>query len=94
MWWTGLDPRTLQPIETVRSPHEKALQRALLQFRDPKNHKLVREALVKAGREDLIGRGPRFLVPPEGVPGFKRPGPPPGPVKTARQKPSRTQRRR
>jgi hypothetical protein len=47
------------------NPHEKAMQRALIQYRDPKNRKLVVEALHKAGREDLIGYGPKCLVRPE-----------------------------
>ena len=47
-----------------RSPHEKAMQRALIQYRDPKNYRLVHEALVLAGREDLIGFGPKCLIKP------------------------------
>ena len=46
------------------SPHEKAMQRALIQYRDPKNYRLVHEALVLAGREDLIGFGPKCLIKP------------------------------
>ncbi|HML45804.1 MAG TPA: YgiQ family radical SAM protein, partial [Clostridia bacterium] len=64
MFFTGLDPRTLQPVYVPRDSHEKAMQRALLQYRRPQNHKLVREALHRAGREDLIGFGKRCLVPP------------------------------
>ncbi|MBQ2436524.1 MAG: DUF3362 domain-containing protein, partial [Clostridia bacterium] len=49
----------------ANDPHEKAMQRALIQYRDPKNHTLVREALRKAHRFDLIGYEPKCLVPPE-----------------------------
>lgn len=55
MYYTGVDPRTMQPIYVARDPHEKAMQRALIQYRKPENYKLVREALEKAGRRDLIG---------------------------------------
>ena len=64
MYYTGLDPRTMQPVFVTRDPHEKALQRALIQYRDPENYALVREALMKAGREDLIGGGPKCLIRP------------------------------
>ena len=64
MYATGIDPRTMKPVYVPRDPHEKALQRALIQYRNPKNHALVREALRKAGRADLIGWGPRCLVLP------------------------------
>jgi len=62
MYYTGVDPRTMEPVYVPKSPHEKAMQRALIQYRNPKNRALVREALRKAGREDLIGRGPNCLV--------------------------------
>lgn len=55
MYYTGLDPATLKPVYVTTNPHEKAMQRALIQYRNPKNYDLVHEALVKAGREDLIG---------------------------------------
>lgn len=64
MFYTGLDPASMKPVFVPRDPHEKAMQRALLQFYVPKNRRLVAEALRKAGREDLIGRGPDCLVPP------------------------------
>lgn len=64
MYHTGLDPRTLKPVYVPKDFHEKRMQRALLQFRNPKNHELVREALTLAGRTDLIGFGPKCLVPP------------------------------
>lgn len=64
MYYTGLDPRTMEPVYVPVNPHEKAMQRALIQYRDPKNHDLVVEALKKAGRQDLIGYGPKCLVRP------------------------------
>ena len=67
MFYTGFDPRTGKPVYVPRTPHEKAMQRALLQFRRPQNFPLVREALRQAHREDLIGTGHNCLVPPEGV---------------------------
>ncbi|MDO4537048.1 MAG: YgiQ family radical SAM protein [Coriobacteriales bacterium] len=66
IYYTGLDPRTMEHVYCPTNPHEKAMQRALIQYRDPKNHKLVIEALRKAGREDLIGYGPKCLVRPDG----------------------------
>ena len=64
IFYTGVDPRTMQPVYVPKSPHEKALQRALIQYRNPKNHDLTREALRRAGREDLIGYGEKCLVRP------------------------------
>lgn len=64
MYCTGLDPRTMEPVYVPRDPHEKAMQRALIQYRDPKNYNLVREALILAKREDLIGTGPKCLIRP------------------------------
>ena len=65
MYYTGLDPRTGKEVRTVRDPHEKAMQRALLQYRKPENWRLVKEALLKAGRADLIGFDKRkCLIPP------------------------------
>lgn len=66
MYHTGLDPLTMQPVYVPRDPHEKAMQRALIQYRLPANRKLVKEALEKAHRTDLIGYGPRCLIRPEG----------------------------
>lgn len=68
MYYTGLDPRTMKPVYVPKSPHEKALQRALLQWKNPKNHDLICEALRLAGREDLIGFDKRCLVPPRQYP--------------------------
>lgn len=64
MYYTGLDPRTMEPVYVAKNPHEKAMQRALIQYRDPKNYGLVKEALEKAGRQDLIGFGKGCLIPP------------------------------
>ncbi len=64
MYYTGLDPRTMEPVYVPVSPHEKAMQRALIQYRDPENYELVTEALRKAGRTDLIGFDRKCLVPP------------------------------
>lgn len=63
MYHTGLDPFTLKEVYVARDPHEKAMQRALLQVKDPFNYDLVKEALIKAHREDLIGNGPECLIP-------------------------------
>ena len=63
MYYTGLDPRTMEPVYVPKRPREKAMQRALMQYRNPKNHALVREALMAAGRTDLIGSGPKCLAP-------------------------------
>jgi uncharacterized radical SAM protein YgiQ len=80
MYYTGLDPRTMKPVYVAKTPREKAMQRALLQFRRPDKRRLVREALAEAGRADLIGYGKRALVPPEGRrPGAGPPGPNPNP---------------
>ena len=64
MFYTGVDPRTMEPVYIPRDPHEKAMQRALIQYRKPENYKLVKEALRKAGREDLIGCGSKCLIRP------------------------------
>ena len=64
MYYTGLDPRTMEEIYVPKSPHEKELQRALLQWKRPEKRRLVMEALHKAGRTDLIGYGPDCLLRP------------------------------
>ncbi len=64
MYYTGLDPRNMEPVYVPVNPHEKAMQRALIQYRDPKLYDLVEEALRKAGRTDLIGYGPKCLIRP------------------------------
>lgn len=65
MYYTGLDPRNMKPVYVCRNPHEKAMQRALIQYRNPKNYDLVREALILAGRGDLIGFGKKCLIRPK-----------------------------
>lgn len=65
MFYTGLNPLTMEKVYVPKSAKEKAMQRALLQFRNPKNHDLVIEALRSAGREDLIGFGKNCLVRPD-----------------------------
>ena len=75
MYCTGLDSRTMERVYVPTDPHEKAMQRALIQYRDPKNYALVREALMKVHREDLIGSGAKCLIrsaPPRPV--RKKPG--------------------
>ena len=65
MYYTGLDPRTMKPVYVPANPHEKAMQRALIQYRRPENRELVEEALRLAGRTDLIGYGPKCLIRPD-----------------------------
>ena len=77
MFYTGVDPRTMKPVYIPRDPHEKAMQRALIQYRKPENYKLVKEALRKAGREGLIGYGAKCLirpVPPKADAGGRKAG--------------------
>ena len=62
IFYTGLDPITMKPVYVPKSKEEKAMQRALLQFSNPKNYNIVYDALMKAGREDLIGNGPKCLI--------------------------------
>ncbi len=65
MYYTGLDPRDMSEVYVPRSPKEKAMQRALMQYKNPKNYDLVYEALTLAHREDLIGFGPQCLIKPK-----------------------------
>lgn len=67
MYYTGLDPATMDKVYTPVSHHEKAMQRALIQYRNPENYELVKEALIKNGRTDLIGFGPKCLIPPRNM---------------------------
>lgn len=67
MYYTGVDPRTMEPVYTAVNPHEKAMQRALIQYRNPKNYELVLEALHKAGRTDLIGFDKKCLIRPRNI---------------------------
>lgn len=62
MYYTGLDPRTMEPVYIPKDPHEKAMQRALIQYKNPANRELVKEALIKAGRTDLIGTDRKCLI--------------------------------
>ncbi|MDO5539098.1 MAG: YgiQ family radical SAM protein [Eubacteriales bacterium] len=64
MYYTGVDPRTMEKVYVPVNPHEKAMQRALIQYRNPKNYDLVKEALIKAGRTDLIGFDRKCLIRP------------------------------
>lgn len=65
MFYTGLDPRTMEPVYVPKTKQEKAMQRALLQYRNPKKYDIVYDALMQAGREDLIGYGPKCLIRPK-----------------------------
>lgn len=65
MYYTGLDPRTMRQVYVPRTPHEKAMQRALIQYRNPKNYDLVVEALTLANRTDLIGFEKHCLIRPK-----------------------------
>ena len=71
MYYTGLDPRTMKEVYVTTNPHEKAMQRALIQYRNPKNYDLVYEALTKAGRQDLIGFEKHCLIKPRKFSGEK-----------------------
>ena len=64
MYYTGLNPLTMEKVYVPRNPHEKAMQRALIQYRNPENYELVEEALLREHREDLIGFDPSCLIRP------------------------------
>lgn len=64
MYYTGLNPVTMKPVYVCKNPHEKAMQRALIQYRNPANRELVLEALEKAGRMDLVGFDKKCLIRP------------------------------
>ena len=64
MYYTELNPDTLEPVFVPKTKEEKQMQRAMLQYKKPQNHAIVKAALLKAGRSDLIGFGPRCLIPP------------------------------
>ena len=97
MFYTGLDPRTMEKVFVPRTPQEKAMQRALLQYRSPANHALVRKALRLCGQEDLIGYSKGCLVPPGGgkksapakAPQTKKPAPKKRSDKWAKAKPKK-----
>ena len=74
MYYTGVDPRDMKPVYVPKNPHEKAMQRALIQYRDPKNYDLVLEALHKAGRMDLVGYDRHCLIRPRKEQGSVRQG--------------------
>ena len=74
MYYTGIDPRTMKPVFVPRQPHEKAMQRALMQWKRPEKRPLALEALRLAGREDLIGYGKGCLLRPEKASGTGRRG--------------------
>ena len=67
MYYTGVDPRTMKPVYVPHNPHEKAMQKALMMYRKPENYDLVKEALIKAGRQDLIGFDKKCLIAPRKV---------------------------
>ncbi|QEK11924.1 YgiQ family radical SAM protein [Crassaminicella thermophila] len=67
MYYSGLDPRNMKPVYVPKTREEKSMQRALLQYRNPKNYDLVKKALILAGRKDLIGYGPKCLIKPKEV---------------------------
>lgn len=74
MYYTELDPRTMKPVYVPKNPHDKAMQRALMQYRNPANYDLVMEALLKAGRQDLIGFDKKCLIRPRQNAGFGKSG--------------------
>ena len=74
MYYTGVDPRDMKPVYVPKNPHEKAMQRALIQYRDPKNYELVLEALHKTGRMDLVGYDRHCLIRPRKEQGSVRQG--------------------
>jgi uncharacterized radical SAM protein YgiQ len=67
MYFTGLDPRTMEKVYVPKSLHDKAMQKALIQYRNPANYDLVKEALLLEHREDLIGFGPKCLIKPRRI---------------------------
>lgn len=84
MYYTGVDPRTMQPVYVPKNPHEKAMQRALIQYRNPKNYDLVMEALRVADRMDLVGFDKHCLIRPRQ--NFKKQGAGKSPVKKDKPK--------
>ena len=89
MYYTGLDPRTMKPVYVPKNPHEKAMQRALIQYRNPANYDLVKEALIKAGRTDLIGFEKKCLIRPRKLSGEKDRGKRGPKTRTARKRSGR-----
>lgn len=72
MYYTGYDPRTLEKVYTPVTFHEKQMQRALIQYRNPENYDLVKEALIKNDRKDLIGFDKKCLIPPRKISNFNK----------------------
>ncbi len=72
IYYTGIDPRTMEEVYVPKTFHEKAMQRALIQYRNPDNYDLVKEALIKAHRQDLIGFGPKCLIKDRKIVGNKK----------------------
>lgn len=92
MYYTGLHPLTMENVYVPKNPHEKAMQRALIQYRDPKNYELVKEALLRAGRQDLIGFGPKCLIRPREMAKEKRFGKKKSTIRKVHKKKGRTDR--
>lgn len=67
MYYTEIDPRDMKKVYVCKNPHEKAMQRALIQYRNPQNYELVKEALIAAGRTDLIGFDKKCLIKPRKI---------------------------
>ena len=65
MYYSGLDPRRMESVYVPKNPHDKAMQRALIQYFNPHNYNLVHEALIRAGRKDLICFGKHCLIRPK-----------------------------
>ncbi len=84
MYYTGIDPRTGESVYIPKNPHEKEMQRALIQYRDPKNYDLIKEALELAGRTDLIGFDSKCLIRPRKLSQEKAPAKAARPKKTLR----------
>ena len=89
MYYTGIDPRTGNSVYVATNPHEKAMQRALVQYRNPANYDLVMEALRISNRMDLVGFQPNCLIPPRKLKGNK----PTNERISNRKKPKRTKTR-
>lgn len=71
MYYTGMNPLTGEKVYVVRRPEEKQMQRALMQYKNPANYDIVYKALCQAGRRDLIGFGPKCLIPPRRLKGTR-----------------------
>jgi uncharacterized radical SAM protein YgiQ len=93
MFFTGIDPLSMKEVPVVRDLREKKLMKALLYYWDPAQQPLAREALRKAGRADLVGNGPRCLVPPEPRGAHARPAPGGAPLPERRRGPGAKKRR-